>query len=219
MKYIVGIDEVGRGPIAGPVTVCAFIMHADADVLMHFKNRKIKDSKKLSDNERRRVRSELNKQKLAGSVDFAIASRSAEYIDEYGISHAVQKCIQQALSTLLRLNYVLDSTSTTICLDGALTIDQAYIDRILKKYKQSIEYSVHTKGDENIPAIACASIMAKITRDNYMHYLHKKLYDSEGKWYAFDTNVGYGTREHYEYIEKYGITAHHRRSYLKKIQN
>jgi ribonuclease HII len=68
MKYILGIDEVGRGPIAGPVTVCAFIMRADADVLVHFKNRKLKDSKKLSDKERRRVRSELNKQKLAGNV-------------------------------------------------------------------------------------------------------------------------------------------------------
>lgn len=216
MKYILGIDEVGRGPIAGPVTVCAFIMRADVDVLVHFKNRKLKDSKKLSDSERRRVRTELNKHKLAGNVDFAIASRNAEYIDEHGISNAVQKCIQQALSTLLRLNYELDSSSTSICLDGALKIDKVYIDRVLKKYGQSIEYSANIKGDENIPAIACASIMAKITRDNYMVYLHKKLYDSEGKWYAFDTNVGYGTREHYEYIEKYGVTTHHRKSYLTK---
>jgi ribonuclease HII len=217
MKYILGIDEVGRGPIAGPVTVCAFIMRTDVDVLIHFKNRKLKDSKKLSNTERRRIRTELNKEKRAGNIDFVLASKSAQYIDKRGIQKAVQVCLQQALSGMLRLNYNLDSSTTKICLDGALSVEEQFIHKIHKKYGQKLEYSVNIKGDENIPAIACASIMAKITRDNYMVYLSKKLYNEEGKWYGWASGVGYGTKEHYEMIATHGLTSYHRKSFLKKL--
>lgn len=218
MKYIVGVDEVGRGPIAGPVTVCVFLMQADYDILKHFKNRKLKDSKKLSSNERKRIRTELNKAKLAGSVDFTIVSRSAEYIDRLGISKAVNGSIEEGIRKLLRLNYNLDENNTKIELDGALKISQEFIDKVQTRYKQSLEYTVNIKGDERIPSIACASILAKIVRDNYMCYMSKKLYDQDGTWYNWAQNVGYGTMEHYALIEKHGLTPYHRKSFLTRLK-
>jgi ribonuclease HII len=217
MKYIIGIDEVGRGPIAGPVTVCACIVQADYDLLKHFKKRLLKDSKKLSDIERRRIRTELNKQKFAGTFDYVIASKSAEYIDKHGIVPAVQSCIQDALNQLIGLNYSLDEKITQIELDGALSINPKYIESVFERQQQRIAYRVTTKGDETVPAIAVASILAKIGRDNYMNWLHNKLLASENKSYGFDTNVGYGTAAHYAHIKKQGITKYHRQSFLKKV--
>lgn len=217
MKYIVGIDEVGRGPVAGPVTVCAFIMKSDIDLLVHFKNKKLKDSKKLNDKERRRIRAELNKQKLFGAVDFVISKKQADYIDKKGISLAVQKCIQECLNKLRLLGYSLDEKNTFIHLDGALNIDPDYLKKIKESHDMRLAYDVNVKGDENIPAIACASVLAKVVRDNYMIYLSHKIYDTESKWYNWSSNMGYGTKEHYDLIKKYGITKWHRKTFLKKI--
>jgi ribonuclease HII len=217
MKYIVGVDEVGRGPIAGPVTVCVFIVQADYDILKHFKNRKLRDSKKLSDTERNRIRTELNKAKLAGYIDFAIVSKSAEYIDKNGISKAVSVSIEEGMQKLLRLHYNLDKSNTKIELDGALNLTSKFIQKVHSKYGQQLGYTVNIKGDEKIPAVAAASILAKVVRDNRMIYLSKKLYDIEGKWYNWSSNVGYGTKEHFDLIHKHGITEYHRKSFLKKI--
>jgi ribonuclease HII len=217
MNYIVGVDEVGRGPVAGPVTVCIFIMCANYDILQHFKNRKLRDSKKLSYSERKRIRTELNKAKMVGYVDFAIVSKSAQYIDKNGISKSVQKCIEDGIQKLFKLNYNLDEKNTKIELDGALKLSDEFIEKIFKKYKQKLEYTVNIKGDENIPAIACASILAKVVRDNRMVYLSKKIYDTENKHYNWESNVGYGTMDHYGLIQKYGLTEHHRKTFLKRV--
>jgi ribonuclease HII len=218
MKHIVGVDEVGRGPIAGPVTVCVFIMQANYDILQHFKNRKLRDSKKLIDGERKRIRTELNKAKLAGYVDFAIVSKSAEYIDSVGISKTVSVCIEEGLQKLIRLHHNLDKNNTKIELDGALKLTPEFIHKVFKKYGQQLDYTVNIKGDEKIPSIAAASILAKVVRDNRMTYLSKKLYDSDGIWYNWVSNVGYGTKEHYELIKKHGITEYHRKSFLTKLE-
>ena len=219
MRYLVGVDEVGRGPIAGPVTVCVFIMQADYDILQHFKNRKLRDSKKLSDIERKRIRTELNKAKLAGNIDFAIISKSAEYIDKRGISKALGVCIEEGLQKLLRLHYNLDKSNTKIELDGALKLTPEFVQKVFKKYGQQLDYSVNIKGDENIPAVAAASLLAKVGRDNRMVYLSKKLYGEDARWYNWASNVGYGTKEHYSLIDKNGLTEYHRKSFLTKFLN
>lgn len=215
VKYIVGIDEVGRGPIAGPITFCAFIMKSDTDILKVFDKRILKDSKKLSDIKRREIRTKLNKLKLSGDVDFVIVSTSAKTIDSIGLSKVIKKSIESCLSKLLRLNYNLDKSNTKIYLDGGLKIDNEYIIKIKKKYNSDLEYETVIKGDEKIESIACASIMAKITRDNYMIYSANKLYDKDGKFYDWKNNVGYGTSKHYEYLKLHGATDLHRQSFLK----
>ena len=217
MEYIVGIDEVGRGPVAGPVTVCVFIVKRDYDLLKYFKNRELKDSKKLSDKIRREIRAEFNKAKLRGDLDFVLISKSASYIDKNGISKSVSKCIEEGLFKLCKLNYNLDKKHATLHLDGALKIEKSFIDEIKNSFGYVLKYDVNIKGDEKIPVIACASIMAKVTRDNYMIYIGKKLYDEEGWWYNWQSNMGYGTKEHYLLIKKHGITELHRKSFLKQF--
>lgn len=217
MKYIVGVDEVGRGPIAGPVTVCVFIMQADYDILKHFKNRKLKDSKKLIETERHRIRTELNKAKLAGFVDLTIISKPADYIDKHGIAKSVQRCVEEGVLRLLRLNYVLDTKNCSIELDGALKLCPEFLKKIEDKYQQKIGYKVTTKGDEKIPAIACASILAKVARDNYMKRIGLEIYNKSGKWYNWTNNAGYGTKEHYGLIKKHGLTPYHRKSFLSRL--
>ncbi|MDI9355180.1 MAG: ribonuclease HII [Cyanobium sp. MAG06] len=215
-KYIIGVDEVGRGPVAGPVTICVFIMNKDYNPLKYFKNNILKDSKKLSDESRRKIRTVLNKDKLKGEIDFVIISKSAEYIEKNGIAKTIKICIEDGLKRLIKLNYNLDKKYTEIMLDGAMRIDDAFVEKIMDKYKMNLKYSINIKGDENIPAIALASILAKVCRDNYMIYLEKKIYDEEGRFYNFKNNVGYGTAEHYEYIKKYGVTKYHRKSWIKE---
>jgi ribonuclease HII len=218
MKYIIGVDEVGRGPIAGPVTICVFLAHADYDILKHFKQRKLRDSKKLSETERGRIRTELNKAKLAGFVDFTIVSKPAHYIDKHGISKSINRCIEEGLLRLLRLHYTLDSKNCQIELDGALRLKPEFVEKVQSKYRQKIEYRVTVKGDEKIPGIACASILAKVARDNYMKRVGLKLYNEKGRWYNFAQNVGYGTKEHYELLNKHDISAYHRQSFLSNFK-
>lgn len=214
-KYIVGIDEVGRGPIAGPITFCAFIMKSETDILGIFDKRILKDSKKLTDAKRREIRTKLNKLKLGGEVDFVIHSTSAKIIDSIGLSKVIKQSIESCLNKLIRLNYDLDKSNTKIFLDGGLKIESEYKSKIKKKYNYELEHEAVIKGDENIPAIACASIMAKITRDNYMIYSANKIYDKDGKFYDWKNNVGYGTSKHYELLTVHGITELHRKSFLK----
>ena len=217
MKYIVGIDEVGRGPIAGPVTVCVFLMQADYDILQHFKDRKLRDSKKLTQGERKRIHTELKRAKVGGYVDLIVVSVSAEMIDKNGISLAIKSCIEEGLLRLLRLGHVLDQKNCQIELDGALKLHSDFLVRIQNKYQQKLEYRTAIKGDENIPAIACASILAKVARDRYMKTLGQKICDADGRWYNWASNAGYGTKEHYELIEKHGITSWHRKSFLSRF--
>jgi ribonuclease HII len=216
MKYIVGVDEVGRGPVAGPVTVCVFIMQANVDILQYFKNNKLKDSKKLSEKERVRIREELIALQKEGRVDFCLVSKTAGEIDALGISKAVSLSIEQGLEILAQ-KYNLDKGSCKIELDGALKLSNEFLEKIKNTHNQKFEYEVHIKGDEHIPAIACASILAKVDRDKYMVQLAETLKNSEGKDYGWSSNVGYGTKVHIETIKKQGITKYHRKSFLKKI--
>lgn len=217
MKYIVGVDEVGRGPVAGPVTVCVFIMPEGVDVLQYFKNRTLRDSKKLSASERQRIRTALNKTKLAGLIDFVIISKSAEYIDKHGIAKSLQMAIEQGLRKLISLNYNLDKKNCQIQLDGSLKLSPKFLEKTLTNNQQNLSCNVNVRGDENIAAIACASILAKVARDRYMQTLGQKLYDQEAKWYNWASNAGYGTKEHYELIEKHGLSQQHRKTFLKKL--
>lgn len=197
MKYAIGIDEVGRGPIAGPVVVCACAVMEGTDILSLFPKGVLKDSKKLSEKIRNEIVQKVEQLVLGKKVVYGIGEVSAKSIDEIGINPAINEAIADALTKLHTQGVGKDSF---IYLDGALHVPVIYQQETI------------IKGDEKISEIAIASIIAKVYRDNMMKSLARTLPD-----YGFENHVGYGTPAHYEAIEKHGMTEHHRRSFLKRI--
>lgn len=182
-KYdlIAGIDEVGRGPLAGPVVTCAVIMKKDSHI------DGITDSKKL----KRKKMLELKEKILEDSISISYGYANQNLIDEVNIRQATLFAMKMAVENL--------SPRPEILLIDAERIDS------------NIPQLNIVKGDLNEYAISCASILAKIRRDDIMINF-SKIYPE----YSFDTNVGYGTKKHYEAIDKFGITPIHRKSFLKK---
>ncbi|MDE1874893.1 MAG: ribonuclease HII [Patescibacteria group bacterium] len=193
ITHIVGIDEVGRGPLAGPVTIsaCRIPVHFDSS---RFKG--IKDSKQLSAQKREEWFHRLSEWRSKGELDFAHASVSAEEIDSVGIARAIEKAIHVALDALSA-----DPASTKILLDGSLHAPKRFI----------IQETI-IKGDEKIPIISAASIIAKVIRDRYMD-TQAVIYPA----YGFENHKGYGTDEHRRAIRKLGILPIHRRTFLTRI--
>jgi ribonuclease HII len=199
---IIGIDEVGRGPGAGPIVFCAFALLDEkmrAEILAHFPKGVLRDSKKLSEG----VRIELSKYfeglKGAGKVSWTLSERSANDIDSKGLSLCIKECLEECAASFENKNSPI-SQKMIFKLDGGL--------RLGAKYSQE----TIIKGDEKILEIACASIIAKVYRDSYMK--EEALHFKE---YHFDKNKGYLTKDHLLSIQKYGPTQLHRMSFLKKI--
>lgn len=182
-KYdlIAGIDEVGRGPLAGPVVTCAVIMKKDSHI------DGITDSKKL----KRKKMLELREKILEDSISISYGYANQNLIDEINIRQATLFAMKMAVENLRPRPEIL-------------LIDAERIDSDIPQLNI-------VKGDLNEYAISCASILAKIRRDDIMINF-SKIYPE----YSFDTNVGYGTKKHYEAIDKFGITPIHRKSFLKK---
>jgi len=189
MKYIVGIDEAGRGPLAGPVAVGA--VRIDADFNKRF-FKGIKDSKKLTEKKREIWFELVKKKKKEGQIDFAVALISEKVIDKKGIVYAINLGINKCL---IKLKIPRDSK---IFLDGGIKAPADFI------YQKTI-----IKGDEKVSVISLASICAKVTRDRYMVRLSKKY-----PQYGFDIHKGYGTLKHRQNIKKHGPSGVHRRSFL-----
>jgi ribonuclease HII len=192
----IGIDEVGRGPIAGPVAVGAFTCNPtffdsiEIDV-------PLRDSKKLTQKQRQKWFDYLKDQKEKGNCDFSVSMVSAEWIDKVGIVRAIKKALEQSLNKLS-----CDPTECHVYLDGGLKAPENYTNQ-----------ETVIKGDELHPVISCASIVAKVSRDNLM-----TTYSQEYPQYGFEKHVGYGTKMHYEAIKKQGVTVIHRKSFLKGIK-
>lgn len=199
-KYIIGVDEVGRGPIAGPLVVCACAVRVGVDLLNLFPKGVLKDSKKLTENQRAGIRESLYQYVTRGDVIFGIGEVSASCIDSQGLSPSIRDAIQQALEKVVTEGVSRDSF---VYLDGSLKAEECYLNQ------QTV-----IKGDEKIIEISLASIIAKQYRDNLM----KKLAHIFPE-YSFDKHMGYGTKAHYEALSTYGMTKEHRRSFLKKILN
>ncbi len=190
-KYYIGIDEVGRGPLAGPVTVCAVLSLVGRQP-EDFKN--IKDSKKLTEKGRGSWFRKIKQSRDAGLIKFTIISVGNKTVDKIGISSSLRLCVKKCLEKLR-----VDSEETRVLLDGSLHAPEIY------KNQETI-----IKGDEKEPLIAMASIIAKVSRDWHMSNLGEKY-----KNYGFEKHKGYGTRAHYAAIKEYGISDLHRRTFLK----
>ena len=189
----VGIDEVGRGPLAGPVTVCAFAVKSGFD--MHFL-RGITDSKKLSRQKREYWSRKLRNARREGDVFFAISSVSAREIDRRGIVKAVQVAIRTALRKL-----DLNTNQTEIFLDGSL-----------KAPTKFLQQKTIIGGDRKHRLISAASVLAKVHRDAHMTRLASRY-----SVYGFEIHKGYGTRIHRKIIKKHGICKEHRGSFCRNI--
>lgn len=191
MEYLVGIDEVGRGPIAGPVAVGAFVVFSKK---IKNKFRGIKESKQLSFEKREYWYEIIMKEKRLGNLDFVVSFSSNETIDGKGLSWAINSCLKNSLKKLKKVK----ENNCKILLDGGLKAPTQY------KFQKTI-----IKGDEKFMVIALASIVAKVERDRKMLKLAKQY-----PQYGFERHMGYGTKFHLTKIKEFGITKYHRRSFI-----
>ena len=184
----VGIDEVGKGSIFGPVFSAVVVLTEKNKFIL--KEFGVMDSKKLSPKKRKLLVPKI----LSLSSDYGIGQSSAREIDKFGIRVATELSMIRALKKLKK-------KPSELIIDGPL---------LLRPWK-GVQKNI-VSGDSKFTAIASASIIAKVSRDNLMERLEKKY-----SGYLIFKNKGYGTKEHLALIKKNGITDLHRRSFLKKL--
>ena len=182
-KSVCGVDEAGRGPLAGPVCAAAVIL--PEGVIIDGVN----DSKKLSEKKRESLFDVIREQALSYSIDYA----TVDEIEEINILNATMLAMRRAIDGLdIKADYAM--------------IDGNKIPPI------DIDAECIVKGDAKSMSIACASILAKVSRDRLLY-----KYAEEYPMYGFDKHKGYGTKVHREAILKYGPCPYHRKSFLKKL--
>ena len=191
--YLVGIDEAGRGPLAGPVAVGAvMIPQANyAETLTLFYD--VRDSKKLSEKKRELMYKRMAMARTENKLFFTVCLVPHTMIDAFGIVAAVKKGIASVLEKLQAR-----PEQCRILLDGSIFAPPEFNNQ-----------TTIVRGDETEPIISLASVAAKVVRDRKMKQL-ALLYPQ----YGFEVHKGYGTRAHYEAITRNGICAIHRHSFL-----
>jgi ribonuclease HII len=198
--YIIGIDEVGRGALAGPVMVAAAMVPAGRFA-------SLKDSKKLKPWQREAWSVYF---KNSGEVQFAVARVYPRGIERMNISAAANRAALSALTQLVKnakqKGIKIDSHSAAVFLDGGLFLGS----RTAQKSHAPRALTV-IKGDEKIPAVAAASIVAKVARDRFMVKLAKRY-----PAYLFEMHKGYGTKAHMKAIAKNGPCEAHRLTFLHR---
>lgn len=190
---MVGIDEAGRGPLAGPVAVGAVVCGVGFDMKLLAG---VRDSKKLSERQREEWFAKLKGWKKAKKLDYRVSLVGASVIDSKGIAHAIRKGVSNCLKRL-----GIDEARADIKLDGSL-----------KAPKKFLLQTTIIGGDDKVPLISLASIAAKVIRDRKMKRLTERYPE-----YRFDVHKGYGTRLHIELIRKLGPSPIHRQSFLTRI--
>jgi len=196
----VGVDEVGRGCLFGPVYVGAVIWNNDID---HSNLKYIKDSKKLS----KKRRNEICKFIEDNALAWEVACCDNTTIDNINILKATYKAMHKALKQMYNNNIKFDR----------ILVDGNGFDPLIINDKQ-IQHKCIISGDNKYIPIAAASILAKTHRDRYIEDLCEN--NNQLKLYGLMTNYGYGTKEHREAIAKYGYTDYHRKSFkIKSLSN
>ena len=196
-RYLIGIDEAGRGPLAGPIALGVFAVK-NAAILRKFKG--VKDSKQLTPKQREEWFVRIKELAQAGEVLYAVGYARPETIDEHGLTKAVYDTINRCLRRLERMDEMCREAE--IRLDGLLHASPRY------RNQRTI-----VGGDESEMVIALASICAKVSRDRRMMQAAREF-----PGYGFEIHKGYGTKSHYKAIRTLGITPIHRRRFLVKMK-
>ena len=181
-KYIIGADEVGRGSFAGPI--CAAAVKINYSHLALLTN--VKDSKKLSAKKREEIFSMVEE----NNIEYSFNESSNTFIDQFGIKNANEKVLTDSISDIYTGNEIV------------------YVDHFKINDFKSISV---VRGEDNCRAIALASNIAKVLRDDLMIKFSEKYPE-----YSFEKNKGYGTKDHREAISKYGLSNIHRKSFSLK---
>lgn len=202
IKYIIGIDEVGRGPVAGPVTVGALLVFFENMKEVSEKFDGFKDSKKLTPKKRNEWFANISQAQKDGLLEYKVVFVDNKKIDQFGIAPAIKSCITSSLKLLVSQEPGSWEEDCLVLLDGGLKAPEEFLNQ------QTI-----IKGDEKELVIALASIMAKVTRDALMCKLAKKYPE-----YGLEKHKGYGTKAHMEAIKKHGISEIHRKTFLKNFK-
>ena len=186
-NLICGVDEVGRGPLCGPVVSAAVVLPNG------FTDSRIKDSKKIKSSKKMKEIADFIKE---NAISYSIGISTAKEIDDINILQSTYVAMHRAIDGL-------NLTPSKLLIDG----------NSFKPYKD-IPYECVIKGDDKHIEIAAASIIAKNFRDEMMVELAKEYPD-----YKWDTNSGYGTKDHIEAIKRVGLTPHHRITFCTKFKN
>ena len=209
---VVGIDEVGRGPLAGPVAVGVVRTPGSFDFLSKLPG--VNDSKKLSEVKREELYKLAYRLRKQGEIDWSVAMVSASVIDKRGIQFAIRTAMKRGLHKVcsapsrteagpMEARISIGPASVRVLLDGGLKAPEEFV------YQETI-----IKGDVKEPTIGLASIVAKVTRDRYMRRLSKLAAYAP---YDFAAHKGYGTKAHRAAIAEHGLSPEHRASYCTNI--
>lgn len=193
IKFIIGIDEVGRGPLAGPVAVGAVLV--SPRMLKYFRD--IKESKQLTHASRVEWVAKMRSLE-SDELRIAVSMVSAATIDRIGIVPAIRSALARSLEKL-----DVEGDECQVLLDGGLYAPAHYTDQ-----------RTIIRGDASETVIAMASVVAKVHRDRYMVRLHKKY-----PHYDFDQHKGYGTKRHIAALKTYGLSDMHRVSFCNFLKS
>ena len=200
-EYIIGVDEAGRGPLAGPVAVGVSLIKKEHSktIFTLLKKHGLNDSKQIKEKTRESLFELLKQLKTENKINWSVTLISAKVISNKGITFAIKDAILKSLKTLK-----IDAFQHLISLemDGALKVPEGM-------WKKS---QIIIKGDSIKPSIMIASIVAKVTRDRYMTRISKKY-----PLYQFDIHKGYGTKKHRDLIQKHGLSTEHRLGWYKGL--
>jgi ribonuclease HII len=221
-KYIIGIDEAGRGPLAGPVSVGVVLVPADFDWDLI---PGVGDSKQVSERNRGIIFKRAQELQKSGQLHYKVVMVSAKIIDKKGIVFAINSAMKTALNSVMHKSYESKQKPRipkNSYFEGGLASLKIRLDEVMVRLDGSLrapDYCVHQetiiKGDSKEKVIGLASILAKVTRDRYMVMQSLK---PEFAIYDFARHKGYGTKVHREAIAKNGLSPLHRVSYCRNIR-
>ena len=202
--FEIGIDEAGRGPLFGRVYAGAVIL-PKTDT---FNYTLMKDSKKFSSH--KKIMEAFNYIK-ENAVAWAIEYEDENVIDQINILQATQSAMHKCIKKILTFNHYLNSENTSLFIDGNYFNSYTIYDQSTKKF-ESYKHTCVEGGDSKYASIAAASILAKVSRDEYINQLCNENPELIER-YSIDSNKGYGAKKHIDGIKEFGISKWHRKSF------
>lgn len=190
MNYVIGVDEAGRGPLAGPVSIGVVRVPEGFNLLATFPG--LNDSKKLTEKKREAIFTQLEIEKEKGNVEYRVLLTSAKDIDEKGISVCIREAVAKGVEEILP-----QPKEGKVWLDGSLSAPKQYTQETV------------IGGDGKVPAIMLASVAAKVVRDRVM-----VKYAKEYPEYGFEKHKGYGTAAHMKALREHEVCDIHRRTFI-----